>query len=329
MKKFKKKHFFMLCLPLVIAGSIFSVVLLNNNQDKGLEHEFVIDMSEKNYRKVYLLDENKFLIPLSIDVSSKEHLVDEIYTVVSDLRDLKVEGFTSVIASDVKINKIELENGILNIDFSKEFLTYQSELEEKIIESLTWSVLDFNEVKGLTISVDGVKIDKMPMNGLQLPSVLNKEIGINKYHDMVDDYQGSDNVVVLYEKVVGNNTYFVPVTRKVVKESEDVITVMNALDTNISILSGLRKIDELDSLDKSNFSYSQDSTVSVNLNKDNLIDDNLVDSSLYEILMVTFQYNEIDSKVNFFVDEESVSVSGYINSDSESVSNIVFNEISV
>ena len=182
MKKFKKKYFFLLCLPLVIAGSILSVVLLNNKANEGLEHEFVIDISDKNYRKVYLMDENKFLIPLSIDVSGKDYLVDEIYTVVSNLRDLEVEGFTSVIAKDVKINKIELENGILNIDFSSEFLAYQSELEEKIIESLTWSVLDFNEVKGLTISVDGVKLEKMPINGLKLPSVLNKDIGINKYH---------------------------------------------------------------------------------------------------------------------------------------------------
>ena len=198
MKKFKKKHFYMLCMPLVIAGSIFSVVLLNKSENKELSHEFVIDMSEKNYRKVYLLDENKYLIPLSIDVSSKEHLVDEIYTVVSDLRDLEIEGFTSVIASDVKINKIELENGILNIDFSKEFLNYQSDLEEKIIESLTWSVMDFNEVKGLTISVDGVKLEKMPINGLKLPDVLNKEIGINKYHDMTYDYQGGTTINELY-----------------------------------------------------------------------------------------------------------------------------------
>lgn len=328
MKKIKKKYILMICLPLVIMGSIFSVILLNNKQNPALEHEFVIDISEKNYRKVYLLDENKYLIPLSVDVSSKEYLVDEIYTIVSDLRDLKVEGFTSVIASDVKINKIELENGILNIDFSKEFLNYQGELEEKIIESLTWSVLDFNEVNGLTISVDGVRLDKMPINGLKLPSVLNKDIGINKYHDMTYDYKGSDNVVVLYQKVVNGNSYFVPVTRKVIKETNEVATIINAFDKDISIMSGLNKVDELSEMTNNEYTCN-DGRVSVSLTKDYLIADNLIDSNLYELLMVTFEYNNLDMKVDFTIDQESVSVSGYIDSEVSSVSNIVFNEIEI
>ena len=328
MKKFKKKHFLMLCMPLVIVGSIFSLVILNKNENKGLSHEFVIEMSEKNYRKVYLLDENKYLIPLSVDISNKEYLVDEIYTVVSNLRDLEIEGFTSTIAKDVKINEIELENGILNIDFSSEFLSYQGDLEEKIIESLTWSVMDFNEVKGLTISVDGVRLTKMPINGLVLPNVLNKDIGINKYSDMISDFQGSDNVIVLYEKVVAGNKYYVPVTRKVIKESDDTKTVVNALDKEIAIMSGLRQIEEIEKL-KSNSISCDDISVSVNLSRDYLIDDNLIDSSLYEILMVTLSYNQIDSEVSFFIDEESVNVSGYINQEVDSVNNIVFNEIEI
>ena len=326
MKKIKKKHLLMLCLPLVIVGSIFSVFMISRNQNNGFEHEFVVDMSEKNYRKVYLLDENKYLIPLSVEVSNKEYLVDEIYTVISDLRDLKVEGFTSILAEDVKINKIELENGILNIDFSKEFLIYANELEEKIIESLTWSVMDFEEVKGLTISIEGVKLEKMPLNGLTLPKVLNKDIGINKYHDMTQDFQGSDNVVVLYEKVIGNNSYYVPVTRKVIKEGNDTLTVMNAIDNDIAILTGLTKIEQIKDLEKNSYSCDEVS-VSVNLTKDYLIDDNLIDSSLYEVLMVTFAYNDIASSVNFVIEEESVGVSGYLNQEDGMVSNIVFNEI--
>ena len=34
-------------------------------------------------------------------------------------------------------------------------------------------------------------------------------------------------------------------------------------------------------------------------------------------------------KVNFYIDEESVGVSGYIQEESSSVSNIVFNEIEI
>lgn len=328
MKKIKKKNLLIFFLPLVIGVSVFSIFLINKKNTVGMKYEFVVDMKEKNYRKVYLLDENKYLIPLSIDVSSKEYLVDEIYTVVSNLRDLEVEGFTQTLPSEVKINKIELENGILNIDFSKEFLVYQSELEEKMIESLTWSVLDFKEVKGLTISVDGVKLTKMPLNGLTLPSVLNKEIGINKYHDMMNDFKDSEDVILLYEKEIKGVTYYVPITRKVTKDSNTTSTIVNALDTKIAIMSGLSTIETLANFSNKNIEYNEMS-VSITLNEDYLIEDNIIDKELYEILMVTFEYNDISSKVNFIINDESVMVNGYLDSEDNEVSNIVFNEIGV
>ena len=327
MKKFKKKYFLFLCMPLVIAGSIFSVIMINNREKNDIKYEFVVDVTDKNFRKVYLLDENKFLIPLSVDVSKKKYLVDEIYTIVSNLRDLKVEGFTSVLAEDVKINKIELENGILNIDFSKEFLNYQGDLEEKILEALTWSVLDFNEVKGLTISVEGVKLTKMPLNGLKLPSVLNKDIGINKYHDMTSDYQGSDDVVVLYQKHIGNEVYYVPVTRKVIKEENSTQTVINALDTEISLMSGLTTIKAFEGISKN--VDCDDVTVSVNLDKEYLVEDNIIDSQLYELLTISLEYNNLDLPINFYIDEESVSVNGYTDGDQQEVSKVIFNEIDI
>ena len=107
MKKLKKKiicAFGFLCVCLV---SVSSIVYINHKNNEGLDSEFVIDISEKNYKKVYLLDESNMLVPLSIEVSKKEYLVDEIYTVVSNLRDLNVEGFTNVLAKDIKINKTD------------------------------------------------------------------------------------------------------------------------------------------------------------------------------------------------------------------------------
>ena len=327
MKKINKKHLLMLAIPFVIASSIFSVVNIANKNSNNIVHEFVVDLTEKNYRKVYLLDDNKYLIPLSVDVSAKKYLVDEIYTIVSNLRDLEVEGFNTILAKDVKINKIELENGILNIDFSKEFLAYQSDLEEKIIESLTWSVMDFEQVKGLTISVDGVKLEKMPINGLQLPSVLNKEIGINKYSDLTSNLENGDTVVVLYEKLVQGTTYYVPVTRRIEYQPNDVLQVVKSLDKQISLLSGLTVINKIKAVDVKNVTYD-DIVVNVNLGECHLIEDNLIDDDIYKILMVAFEYNDIDAKVNFYVNDESVEVNGY-SSNQQEVSNIVFNEIEI
>lgn len=323
MKRLKKKILYGVSFLVICLISVSSVIYINNKNNPNFNSEFVIDMSEKNYRKVYLLDESNTLVPLSIEVNKKEHLVDEIYTVVSTLRDLEVKGFNGVLAKDIKINKIELENGILNIDFSSEFLNYDKENEEKIIESLTWSVLDFNEVKGLTISVDGVALRKMPLNGLVLPNVLDKSIGINKYNDMMNKCVNCEDVVVLYSKTIDEVSYYVPVTRRVENNSESLL--IDGLKKDVSVLSNLNKIDELERLSELRVDKEE---VSVVLDDSYLVEDNLVDPLVYELLMVTFFYNDIDYKVNFIVNEEYVEVNGY-NVDDMMVSSIKFNEIKI
>jgi len=313
--------FSFMCICLV---SVASLVYINHKNNEGLDSEFVIDMSERNYKKVYLLDDSNMLVPLSIEVSKKEYLVDEIYTVVSNLRDLDVEGFTNVLARDIKINKIELENGVLNIDFSSEFLSYEKELEEKIVEALTWSVLEFKEVKGLTISVDGVTLKKMPLNGFELPSVLDKSIGINKHNELMNKCEKCDSIVVLYSREINGSNYYLPVTRSVEKDGE--VALLDAYKKDVSVYSGLSKIDELVNLDKIEYG---DEAVNVILDESYLVEDNLVSSLVYELLMVNFFYNDIDYKVNFLINDEEVEVNGYKTSEDISVSDIYFNEIKI
>ena len=324
MKKLKKKivcAFGFLCVCLV---SVSSIVYINHKNNEGLDSEFVIDISEKNYRKVYLLDESNMLVPLSIEVSKKEYLVDEIYTVVSNLRDLNVEGFTNVLAEDIKINKIELVDGILNIDFSSEFLTYQKDIEEKIIEALTWSVLEFKEIKGLTISVDGVTLKKMPMNGFELPALLDKNVGINKHNELMNKCEKCDSVVVLYSKEINGNSYYIPVTRSV--EENEELMLMEAYKKDVSVYSGFSKVEELVNLEKIEY---EDNEMNVLVDESYLIEDNMVSSLVYELLMVNFFYNDIDYMINFLIDGEEVEVNGYNNSKDIAVSDICFNEIKV
>ena len=87
MKKFKSKLIYIIGLPLVIITSVVSVGLINNKEN-NLNSEFVYEFEESNYRSVYMLDDSNTLFPLTIKVNKGNHLIDEIYTVVSKLRDL-------------------------------------------------------------------------------------------------------------------------------------------------------------------------------------------------------------------------------------------------
>ena len=322
MKKFKSKLIYIIGLPLVIITSVVSVGLINNKEN-NLNSEFVYEFEESNYRSVYMLDDSNTLFPLTIKVNKGNHLIDEIYTVVSKLRDLEVKGFNSVLAKDIKINKIELKDGILNIDFSKEFLIYNKDLEEKIIEALTWSVLEFDEIKGLTISVEGDVLKSMPLNGLKLPEVLDKSIGINKYGERINKCLNCKEVVVVYSKRVGDRDYYVPITRYVESSSE--VSIVDAYKKDVSVVSGFKKlnlIDDLKGIEK------VDDEMNIRVDESYLVEENLVDSRVYELIVVTLYYNDLDYKVNFFVNDDAVMVNGYNNSE-EKVSRVNINEIKI
>ena len=304
MKKVKNKIFYICGIIMVLALSIVSINFISGINNKSLNSEFVYELSDKNYRKVYMLDETNMLVPLTIEINRKQHLVDEIYTVISNLRDLKIEGFNNILSEDIKINKIELKDGILNIDFSKEFLNYDKLLEEKILESLTWSVLEFEEINGLRISVEGQVLKTMPLNGYVLPDILDKSIGINKYHEMITRPSDSSEIVFMYSKTVGENEYYIPVTRLV---KNDEASFSDIYKKDVSVLSGLKKIDYLKGIEKIEIN---EENFNVSIDESYLLEDNLVDKELYEILAVMLYYNNYDYIVNFFIDEEAVEVSG-------------------
>ena len=246
MKKFIKRRFFIFLFP-VIAISITVGALFIAHKDDELNQNFVVNIEkDQTYRKVYMLDNDNYLVPLTFAFDSKELLADDIRYVISMLRDespLTTKGYQTVLNDNVKIQGIELENNILNIDFSKEFNDHEASKEEKLLESLTWTLTQYDEVNGLTISVDGVKLETLPQSGIALPDVLDKTIGINKYHDTTGNIYNTTSITVFYEKENFGETVYVPVTRRVIEEENERMSVYNAMFKDIAVMSGLRQIE--------------------------------------------------------------------------------------
>ncbi len=70
----------------------------------------------------------------------------------------KNEGLEKVIPDGTKINKIEIKNGIVNIDVSKEFVENHkggAEAESRTIYSIVNTLTGLNEVEAVKILIDG------------------------------------------------------------------------------------------------------------------------------------------------------------------------------
>jgi spore germination protein GerM len=83
-------------------------------------------------------------------------------------------GLKGIIPKDTKINDFKIENGILSIDFSKELLNVNKDIEEKIIESLVYSLLSLKEINGIKISIDKEPLKFLPNTNIMLDDILTK-----------------------------------------------------------------------------------------------------------------------------------------------------------
>ena len=186
---------------------------------------------QTNLSSVYLLDDNNYLLEVSIVV--KDNLMDSIPIVINTLKsgNKHYSGLRGILPNNTDINEIVLDNGILTIDFNKELLNINENLEEKVIESLVFSLLNFKEVKGIKILIDGVPLKNLPKTNIKLDDILTKDFGINKEYDIttMNDVQ---KVVLYYYEEKDSNKYYVPVTKYVNSKDDKVKIIIDNLKNN-------------------------------------------------------------------------------------------------
>ena len=98
---------------------------------------------------------------------------------------------------NTKVNNIEIKESIVTIDFSKELLEVKEELEERLIEAITYSIINIDGVEAITIKVDGNLLTELPKTKKKLPELLNRNFGINKVFD-IDNLNGIQKVTLYY-----------------------------------------------------------------------------------------------------------------------------------
>lgn len=174
---------------------------------------------------IYLLDKNNYLTEVMVLVSDKNDY-KVVFEIVDNLKNNNkyYDSLRGVIPNNTKINKLELIDDILYIDFNEELLNVNLLQEEKVIESLVYSIMSIKNIKGIKISINGEELKVLPKSNIILNDVLTKDIGINKEYNLTST---SDilKVVLYYYQEIDNNKYYVPVT-KYVNQKDDKIKVI-------------------------------------------------------------------------------------------------------
>ena len=270
----------------------------------NLDGKEIIEYSSNSLEhEIFMVNKDNYVAKCNVKIEDNKDVTDKVrtlleYLIIGGKKESEIpNGFRSIIPSGTEIKSIELKEGLLKIDFSKEILEIDANLEESMLEAIVYSLTSIKEVKGIVIYVEGELLTVLPKSKTNLPTILDRNIGINKVYN-IDSIDNITKTTIYYLTKNNDNYYYVPVTN-----------VDNSSNEKIEII-----IDEL----------------SKGPNMDNLMSFLNINTKLlnYEIkekqMILTFNEDILSSIEDKSILEEVINTINYSIDDNYDVNEVVF-----
>ncbi|MDR6122162.1 germination protein M [Bacillus sp. SLBN-46] len=183
--------------------------------------------------ELYLIDKNGYVVPQTLALPKTSSVAKQAleYLVANGpVSELLPNDFRAVLPEDTELSVDINKEGVATVNFSKEFKNYQPEDEMKILQSVTWTLTQFNNVKSVKLKMNGHDLTEMPVNGTPISENLSRATGINYDTTDVVDITNTKPVTVYYIGGEEGSYYYVPVTRRVsASETNNIVAVVNEL----------------------------------------------------------------------------------------------------
>ncbi|MUK86944.1 spore gernimation protein [Ornithinibacillus sp. L9] len=180
-------------------------------------------------RELYLIDSNGMVASQTLELpipESKEVATQVLEYLVKDgpVTQMLPNGFQAVLPADTEVLGLELEeDGTLIVDLSEEFTEYDAKEEIKILEAMTYTLTQFENVEQVKLWVNGHEQEVMPVNGTPIGDGYSRANGINVTESDNIDLINSKAVTMYFPAEHDDNQYFVPVTQHVKAENGDAL----------------------------------------------------------------------------------------------------------
>ncbi|WP_077621323.1 GerMN domain-containing protein [Sediminibacillus massiliensis] len=186
-------------------------------------------------RQLYLLDANGMVVPQTLELpkaESNEVAKQALEYLVKGgpVTELLPNGFEAVLPTGTEIISLNLKDGTLTVDVSKEFAEYRPEDEQKILQAMTYTLTQFENVERIKLWINGQVKEEMPVNGTPIVDGYSRANGINIHSKDGVDLMDSEAVTLYYPAQDGDLVYHVPVTQHVeTSDLEDYSSIVQAL----------------------------------------------------------------------------------------------------
>lgn len=227
LRKKALRKIFITTLSAFILLVVYSIPNMTKNDNAirtNLEVEYITGIGTNN---IYLLDKNDLLVKTNILLDKKDK-IDQIKLLLNNLIDDNnskfPNGLSATIPKNTKLIDVVYDEEYVTLNFSKKLLSVKSELKDRMIESIVYSVMDLGDVKGVIITVEDEMIK-------EYAKVLDRNIGINKKYD-IKSRDKINKVVIYYLEEIDDNNYYVPVTKYLNDDRDKIKIIIDELTTS-------------------------------------------------------------------------------------------------
>ncbi len=200
--------------------------------------------TENVQREIYLIDSNGYVVSQTFELPKTNEVAKQAleYLVAGGPVDAMLpNGFRAVLPAGTEVDVNLKEDGTIVADFSNEFMSYDAADEEKILQAITWTLTQFENVDKVQIMVNGHVQTVMPVNQTPIGDGVSRANGINYDTAEAVDLMSS-RAVTLYFMAESNDgdPYYVPVTTRLSLEGKDkFVAIVEALIKGPAHNSGL------------------------------------------------------------------------------------------
>ena len=263
--------------------------------DDTLNINYDLEYVNRNYtNEVYLLGSNNFLVKAEVLIS-EENTSGKVREIIAYLtlggKELP-NGLKGIIPQNTRVEEVVIEGNTAIINFSEELFKVNSNLEERMIEAIVYSVTSLEGIDSVKIKVNGVFVSVLPSSKKKLPEVLTKDFGINKVYD-INNRNGINKVVIYYLNRISNNNYYVPVTKYVNDSRDKIKIIIDNLSTNYLYDTNLMSF--LNQNAKLVDYVEEDGVMVLNFNEHLFNNDNLLEEVSYSISYSVFDNYDVET----------------------------------
>lgn len=257
--------------------SLFIVLLLcifPNNETSYPEE--IISINELTM-PLYIKDQNGYVARTNI-IKKKDNDIEYIINLLTKgslYENYLPINFEPLIPENTKLLNYSLNDKVLKLNFSKEFLLVKENDEEKMIESLIYSLCELESIDKILIYVENEKLNELPNSKIKLPVSLDKSYGINKVYD-IKSFKNVTKTTIYYASKTEDLTYYIPITKITNNDANAVEIIVKELKTSpiyesnlISFLNASYELKNYEIMENS-VNMSFDNKMLLNLNDENI-----------------------------------------------------------